>query len=65
MSQSTSQQKIEIIDNEMGDISNSPMVNPPKPNQVAPDPNAPKKQGFMGKMWNGMKSGAKKAADVS
>jgi hypothetical protein len=43
------------------------MINPPKPNQVAPMPGTDgqgKKKGFMGKMWNGMKSGAKKAADV-
>lgn len=58
-------QKIEIIDAEKGHVSQTPMANPPKPNQVAPDPNPKKKKGFVNKMWNGVKSGAKKAAEVT
>lgn len=49
----------------LGDNSLRPMINPSKPNQVAPAPQNPgKKPGIMGKMWNGVKSGTKKAVDV-
>lgn len=40
------------------------MIDPPKPNQVAPMPEEEKKPGFLDKVWDGVKSGTKKAVDV-